>query len=317
MKLRRQSDCIELRPCDRESAATSDFEIHDPETFTADDWDAYECEINQRAVSIFVNLSAIRRAPSPDKPWLLRISARTLTAGSGAPYAERSLSELQYMAIGDLADGDSCEFVGSVSSCTSRDLYFYSTSIKRFGRVVEKARSAFPQCSIDCRSEPDRQWRQYREVLYPGAIEMQRIRNRRVLRQLELGRDDHSVIRPVDHGLYFRTVLDSTGFIGAAGKIGFRPRFPPKLRTSSRLARPFFVSVVRSDPVTSDHICDVALELLMLAIRFDGEYDGWGCDVCSPKSECVLTGRVVSNTSPRRPVRDTPKDEESGSGEPH
>jgi hypothetical protein len=61
---------------------------------------------------------------------------------------------------------------------------------------------------------------------------------------------------------------------------------------------------MRSDPITPDHINDVALELLMLAIQFDGEYDGWSCE--------VLTS---VNTPPKWSVREVSKEEESDSGD--
>jgi regulator of RNase E activity RraB len=287
-----------------------------PGKLTVDDWDSYECEINQRPVMIFVNLSAIRWAPLPDEPWLLWILARVPTAGSASGCAQSPFPELQNRVVAALADGHSRQFVGSIDSGASRELFFYSMSTEGVEHGLEQARSAFPNCVINCRSERDSRWRKYREVLYPGAIEMQRIRNRRVLGQLELRGDEHSVQRPVDHDLYFRNDLDSADFIRAAAKNGFQARFTRRLLDSGRRTRPFLVSVVRSDPVTADHISDITLELLMLAIRFDGEYDGWSCDVSTTASESTLPGHFGSNTRPRWSVRDASK-EGSDSGDLH
>jgi regulator of RNase E activity RraB len=283
-----------------------------------DDWDSYECVLNRRTVSIFVNLSAIRRAPSPDKPWLVRILARNLATRCAAQYAKTAFPELQNRVLAALAaDALACEFVGSIDAGASRELFFYSMSTEAVERGVETIGVALEGCAIQCRSERDSQWRHYREVLYPGTIEMQRIRNRRVLEQLQRRGDDHSVPRPVDHDLYFRTRPGSADFIRAATKQGFQSGFEPTACISDRRMHPFRVNVVRRDPVTPEHIADVALELMMLATRFDGEYDSWGCEVCTAASGRGPRGYFGSSTPPKWSVREASKEEEFDPGDLH
>jgi len=253
----------------------------DRKTPLAADWDRYDCELNQQIVSIFVNLSAIRQAPSPDKPWLIRIPVRTKASSPAAQFADNPFGELQNRLIADLPDRRWCEFVGSLETGTSRELFFYSMSAKGLEPRIERTRAAFEHYAIEYRCERDSRWRQYREILYPGVVEMQGIRNKRVLRQLALRGDQHCIERTVDHDIYFRTDLDSTEFIRAAAEKNFRAQFVRILRDSARRTHPVMVRIVRSDPVTADHIADVALELLLLATQFDGEYEGWGCDVCT------------------------------------
>ncbi len=251
--------------------------------FDIDDWDVYDCELDDQPASILVNLSAILRAPAPDKPWLLRISAHSPAAQVAAPYGVEQLSEL--CALRDLlamvlTKGPPAEVVGGITSRARRELYCYATSTKGFEKTVEKMRARLSQYAIECRSERDPHWNQYREVLYPSEVQMmQQIRNRRVLEQLERNGDDHAVSRPVDHDIYFRTALDSTRFVRAARDLGFQVRSGPLEQMQGRCERPFFVSLVRSDPVTSDHITRIVAELLVLTARFDGQYDGWGCGV--------------------------------------
>jgi regulator of RNase E activity RraB len=257
-----------------------------------EDWDVYARELDHRPVSILVNLSAIRRASSSGKPWLWHILARGLITGPGSRYGGGPPDNLQSWVIAELADGHSCEFVGGMDSGTARELFFYSVSKQGFRRSLQKARSVFPGCEIHGRSECDSEWRQYRHVLYPGPIQMQRIRNRRVLEQLAIRGDNHAIERPVDHELYFWSNSDSADFGQAAAKMGFRARFTRDLPDFSGSPRPIFVSVVRSDPVTSDHISQVAAKLLILAARFDGEYDGWVARSVNPSRKAPPPGDI-------------------------
>jgi regulator of RNase E activity RraB len=43
--------------------------------------------------------------------------------------------------------------------------------------------------------------------------------------------------------------------------------------------RRYFLNVVRTDPVTLEHINGVVLQLFELAKRYDADYDGWGFEV--------------------------------------
>jgi regulator of RNase E activity RraB len=51
------------------------------------------------------------------------------------------------------------------------------------------------------------------------------------------------------------------------------------LQNAQSAERPFFLNLIRSDPVTSDHINAIVADLVELAERFGGDYDGWGCEV--------------------------------------
>lgn len=248
-----------------------------------DDWDVYDCELDHQPVSILVNLSAILRAPAPDKPWLLRIAAQPRAARVATSNEVQQLAELRVLrkvVATVLKEGSPVDLVGCVKSHARLELYYYANSTKGFEQIVENVRSRLLGHSIESRSARDPQWTQYREILYPSEVEMiQQIRNRRVLQQLDRNGDDHAVSRPVDHDIYFRTASDSANFVRAAGELGFQARSGPLEQMQGKCERPFFVNMVRSDPVTSDHIASVVAQLILLAARFDGKYDGWGCGV--------------------------------------
>jgi hypothetical protein len=248
--------------------------------FETDDWDSYDGELQGEPVSILVNLSAITRAPAPDKPWRLRISTHSLAARIAVSSGKERPFEL-YALLNLLAtDRPAVELVGGVTSLAYREFYYYATSSEGVKSAVDSVRSRFPHYCVKSRCEQDAQWQLYREVLYPTEPRMMhQIRNRRVLRRLHTEGDDHTVVRPVDHDVYFRTAADSVYFVRAVKDLGFRARSGPGQRMQTQCERPFFVNVVRSDPVTPGHITGIVTELLLLACRFDGQYDGWGCGV--------------------------------------
>jgi hypothetical protein len=211
----------------------------------SDDWDFYFCNVNDVLSSIMVNLSAIRRAPENDKPWLLWAWVHLLDGrpdGLSSDVEASKLYEIENALTTALKWPCGAELLGRITGGGRREFYCYAPATKGFETAVDKLRSLFPEYRIEYGSKRDADWKQYLQVLYPTEAQMQRIQNRRVLEQLEERGDDHSLPRIVDHLLYFRSA-------------------------SARTA------------VTLDHINDVVSELIDLATRFDGDYDGWGREV--------------------------------------
>jgi regulator of RNase E activity RraB len=143
--------------------------------------------------------------------------------------------------------------------------------------AVEKVRETFRDYRFESGTQHDTDWRQYRDVLYPSDIDMQRIQNRRVVDVLANRGDDHLIPRPVDHALYFRTPVERKAFAEAAIRAGFAAVSEGDHETDE--AGRYFLNVVRTETVTLEQVDRSVSELLELAKRYDGDYDGWGCEV--------------------------------------
>jgi regulator of RNase E activity RraB len=82
----------------------------------------------------------------------------------------------------------------------------------------------------------------------------------------------------IDHGVYFRTPTDRNAFALASVGAGFTVRSVSE-HGADKADRRFFLNLVRTDPVTLEHIDRVVLQLLELARQYNADYDGWGCEV--------------------------------------
>lgn len=249
------------------------------ESSTESDWDFYFVNVHGVLSSIMVDLAANRRGPLAGKPWLLWVwvamrSPRDdgLSSDKEAP----TLYKIEDVLTGLLAGLDA-EPVGRITGGDRRGFYFYSSSSEGFDAAVQKVWESFPDYRFESGTQHDPAWRQYRDVLYPSDVDMQRIQNRRVTDVLAKRGDDHSIPRPVDHALYFRAPAERKAFAAAAIRAGFAVVSEGDDETDGRGR--YFLNVVRTEVVTLEQIDRTVLKLLELAKQHGGDYDGWGCEV--------------------------------------
>src|SRR6185312_14781750 len=101
--------------------------------------------------------------------------------------------------------------------------------------------------------------------------DLQRIANMDLLDVLAEKGDVLTVPREVQHWLYFRTAQSRALFKDAAAAAGFQVM--PDFDSQDEL--PFGITVIRIQSIEQNSIDDTVVQLLTLAERFDGEYDGW------------------------------------------
>jgi uncharacterized protein (TIGR01619 family) len=245
-----------------------------------EDWDFYFSNVNDVPSSLMVNLSAIRRAPDPAKPWLLWVWVHMLDPrpdGFSSSTEAPMLFEIEDQLKERLSVACGAELLGRITGDNRREFYYYAVTAEGFERAVNSAMADFAAYRIDSGKQADPDWKQYRDVLYPSPGQLQVIHNRRVLDALAGRGDDHAIARVVDHAIYFRSAAERASYVNAAANSGFKAQH--QSHDSQSPDRPFFLNLIRSDPVTPDHINAVVAELVALAERFGGEYDGWGCEV--------------------------------------
>jgi hypothetical protein len=80
-----------------------------------------------------------------------------------------------------------------------------------------------------------------------------------------------TVKREVQHWIYFRSTASRDLFKQAVAKSGYRIGSEP----DGQADRPFGLTVFRTQSVKQEVVNTISLELLEMARRFDGEYDGW------------------------------------------
>lgn len=240
-----------------------------------DDWDAYFSEIDDSPASILVNLAARDAAPDAEYTWLVLATVSFQSPDeNGFPSSEESerLDPIEDSLITSLESTGKARFVGRITTQGRRTLSFYATSGEGWSTV--SAAASTPSYSFEIEAQPDEDWEFYINMLYPGAVEMQFIQNRRLMEQLVEHGDQIETPRPVTHWLYFATTDGRDEFVEEAAKEGFS-LVPDSFSVDEANEHPYGVSVQRDDAVDWESANDTTLVLLRLAEQSGGSYDGW------------------------------------------
>jgi uncharacterized protein (TIGR01619 family) len=242
-----------------------------------ENWDSYLCTVNDGTASIFLNLDLATHAPLPGKSWLLWVwvyfnapRPDGLSSSQEAP----KLFEIEDRIVPTVSQQCSALMAGRLTTASRREFYMYGEETTGFKQAVTDAMSVFPDYRFDCNFQHDPEWKHYLDVLYPSQPERQRMENRKLRDVLKKRGDRHEIARKVDHMIFFRDADSRELFCRSAIVLGYTFRMLP-------VSDPGFypIEIARCQPVTENTIDEAILELLSLAAKFDGEYDGWGCEV--------------------------------------
>lgn len=239
------------------------------------DWDFYMLRVDDQPASIFVDLALRKVAPLTDRPLMAHVSV-----AMRAPRPDGLSSQEEYDALGALETSletlltseIGAIYAGRCTTAGNRDFYFYIAGPDAFAAAVARALAGHPHYQYATGHRDDPTWSAYFNFLYPGARDLQRIHNRRVVSVLEHHGDDISVSRWIDHRAY----LPDQGAVDALRAYLVEHHFTiaaePEADTESigldfkRVDRPAAIDTI-------------VLPLFDLITKIGGNYDGWGCEV--------------------------------------
>lgn len=240
-----------------------------------EEWDFYPCTVEGAPASIFLDLGLESRAPLPRLATLYRIRIHIRDGGEhgmGTAAEAEVLYGVEDRII-DHARENGLTYVGRVRTRGYWELAFYGPE----GRSDGLAAIAVSVCRAAGRdvqfvTTPDAEWGYYRTFLLPDLERRQWIQDRRLVETLHENGDSLAAPRRVDHWIYFAASRKRNTFITAVALHGFD--------VAERLdneggALPYGARVHRVDPVELEHIHEVVVMLVELALAHEGEYDGW------------------------------------------
>jgi uncharacterized protein (TIGR01619 family) len=242
-------------------------------------WDFYLCNVNDKLASIFLDLSLRKVAPVLSKPWLLWIwvylkSPRHdgLTSSDEGP----RINEIEDRLMEELvAANNGALLAGKITTSGRKEFYYYAETKEGFNEQIAEAMSAFPDYTWDVGTQEDAVWEQYSNVLYPGPDDLQRMGNRGVLDNLRDKGDVLAAPRQVMHWAFFASEHSRALFNQEVQLGGFA--LDEQYSTDGEF--PFVSVLTRSQPVTEESIDPTTVNLMRLAERFGGTYDGWETQV--------------------------------------
>jgi len=241
-------------------------------------WDFYFFVVDGRPCSTMLDLGLADHAPDRERPWLvsIRIPLRDPRPDGLTTNAEASaLGHLEDALVRSLGAHCGAIFVGRMTWNGVRDLFFYCKRTEAIEQALGDALEGTEPRRLLTRKQNDAAWKHYLEVLYPGPLERQWMKDRRVVEALAKEGDKSDIARPIDHYAVFPTRQAAEAWANAVRPMGFEV----VVERSDGVAASWGATAVRDDPAELAHVHEIAERLYGLADAHGGKYDGWGCEV--------------------------------------
>ncbi|TPE45565.1 DUF695 domain-containing protein [Pontibacter mangrovi] len=240
------------------------------------DWEFHFRSIDNKPGSIAVDLGLASVAPITEKPHLLQVAVKM---SNPRPDGLSSLQET--IVLQSLEDDleemlrSTCQatYAGRLTSNGYRKVYFYLSEPNGYAEHIQQVMQNYSNHEYSHKVVKDASWSRYFNFLYPEPEQLQSIKNRKVLEELESNGDDLSKERQVDHWLYFKTKEDREAFLESISKENYAVVTSDFLASSQDY--PYRLHINRTDKLNQLSIDKAVLYLQRLAQRHHGEYDGW------------------------------------------
>jgi uncharacterized protein (TIGR01619 family) len=240
-----------------------------------ENWAAYLTTIDGDAPgSILVDLGLREVAPRSDLPDLLVIDVPIKhERENGLPEVE------EFDILAEIEEGfDSAlgainrVFAGHLYCEGVASTYFYIASGVNLEPLLWESMEAFPSYTFTHRINHDPDWESYFNFLFPAPIELQRLGNESVIRNLSEHGDNLEKERKVEHWIYFPSETDRSRFLDSIADQGFSVE---DLSKDEDYELPYRAQISREDKVTLEATDEYILDLWQKAQDFNGNYDGW------------------------------------------
>lgn len=242
-------------------------------------WNFYSTQIDEQWASIRLNLGLYDVAPVKTHQRIVWFSIKVQNPDeNNFPTQEelKILNEIEDQMYAEVENAGAI-FAAVVTSAGAFDFYFYiQDNLAEIQNICDRVMSGFPTYQYEFKHREDAEWEDYLEFLYPNRYAYQAIMNRNVIHQLSENGDNPDAIRPIDHWLYFATEEEQKGFITEVTQQGFALQSSDKLDDKEY---PFQVYVIKENTTHLEAINNDVWDLMDLADKFGGYYDGWGCNI--------------------------------------
>ena len=239
-------------------------------------WETYMGQYENGPGSTIVDMAVKNIAPVKDMPFLVATGiAFDKCSTDGLPEKEAFPELYRVSDAVNLLMKNTLQniFTGTFTyQCERLDHYYVKDTIGLRDKLVKFYNDSFPSLKYRINIKTDNIWQDYLDFLYPNAVSLEFIANEKVISKLKEAGDQAEKERPVDHWLYFKTETDQACFIPYAVKQKFKIVSKEKTGDASR---PYKLHIARTDKVELSAISAITIDLKRVAMRCNGEYDGW------------------------------------------
>lgn len=250
-------------------------------------WDFFQCSVNGKPASIYLDLHLRESAPDATRPLLLIV---WLDLRFPDP-DHRMATDAEFDALGGIEDrlvenfesAYRCVYAGRITTDGRREFYFYSATGNQIESLALSALAPYPGYTVKAWSQPDAQWQQYLAVLYPSGSSLRWMKDKGVVEALAKAGDTPGIARAVSHSSYFASDAKRTAFIQSIENAGFRIG---KLLDNRKAgdSHPFGVEYQLVQTPTLAVMSETTALLSKLSEKNAGQYEGWECSAQGPNA---------------------------------
>ena len=240
-------------------------------------WDTYMATYeNEKPGSTTLRMDLINSTPIKEFDYVL-VTGLTYETSKENGFPENETFSLLHKVADELIEiiQKETEFilVGSFMYNNERLEYFYIKEQKNIISKIENFYKAnYPEYKFYLNVKEDKEWKYYRDFLYPNEETKNYMADQSVLRNLEEAGDNLTKARRVDHWLYFSKESEMNKCRADLEKSNFKVQ---NAGINKETNLPFELQVWRIDNVDIDSIYPITSDLRKRAKKFNGEYDGW------------------------------------------
>jgi uncharacterized protein (TIGR01619 family) len=239
-------------------------------------WDAYIATFDNGPGLVTLNMDLINSSPRKELPYIVSSTVRFKECNKDG-FPENEVLDILYQIAdnlkGTITKSTKSEYVGTFTIQCQRTYFFYVQDTSHLRKNIQKGfAKKYTQFTHLLLVEPDKEWKHYRQFLYPNEDILDYMSNEKVLENLKNAGDDLSKSRLVDHWFYFKNIFDRDLFLENIKETTFKV---VKMEVISSEALPYQVQLAREDFVDMSSISKVTKALRHLAKKYNGKYDGW------------------------------------------
>lgn len=243
----------------------------------AGQWDFYQCRLNGKPASVYLDLGLHGAGPDSKRPALLVVRLHLRhpdpTNGMSTDAEYDALLIIEDELVEALKLGLGAVYAGRVTTDGRREFFFYAAAA-----LGLQSAAAVPGYRTEAWVQADSQWKHYFDVLYPRAGALRKIADKAVVETLAASGDRAQLARPITHYAYFANATRRAAFIGSVENAGFSVcRLTDTGRSAD--ARPFGAVFTLAQAASLAAVSETTGLLMLLAEKNGGQYDGWECPV--------------------------------------
>ena len=244
----------------------------------ASQWDFFQCKVNGRPASIYLDMALKRSAPDKQRHALLviRVDLQLPHPANGLSTDAEfdALAAIEDQLTEALKEDLGALYAGRITTAGRREFYFYAKGAGDIGSITRAALSTFAGYRIKAWSQADPLWKHYADVLYPRGASLRWITNKAVLAALAARGDQPDALRPITHCSYFPSAGQRAAFMISVENAGFATKSMTDTGRSADV-RPYGLLYEIAQSATLSVITDTTGLLTLLSEKHGGQYEGW------------------------------------------